>query len=124
MFAYLVHPAFAIGCLPWLVLAYRTFRIGIFPSSEGVLVRNVLRSRRLSWDAVERFDWGDWWGFPIGGIYLQTGEFVRAFALNPPFELTAGVDKAVPRALAGLNEELAHARAVGSAPRGAGASGP
>jgi len=111
-FAEFVHPAFALGCIPWLMLAYLTFRIGIFPSSEGVLVRNVLRSRRIRWDEIERFDWGTWSGFPIGGVYLRDGRFVRAFALNPPFELKRGVDKAVPGALAGA-ERRARTRAGG-----------
>jgi hypothetical protein len=122
MFAWLVHPFFVLGCVPWLLLAYRMLSIGVFVSHDGVLVRNVLRSRRLAWSDVERFDWGDgWnlfpnvrvWSFPVGCVYLRSGGFVRAFALNPPFELDRGQDNAVPRALAGLNDELARARAAG-----------
>ena len=56
-------------------------------------------------------------GLPIGGVYLRNGDFVRAFALNPPFELKKGVNKAVPRALDGLNEELAGARGGGGPSR-------
>ena len=44
-----VHPVFALACVPGLLLAYRTLRIGVVVSSEGVLVRNVLRLRRVRW---------------------------------------------------------------------------
>ena len=116
-----VHPAWALGCVPFVVLAALTFRIGVFPSVEGVTVRNVFRSRRLAWGEVERFALGDWWGFSIGGAYLRDGRFVRAFALNPPFELKPGVSKTIPRLLEGLNGELARARAGGSPPPQPGA---
>jgi hypothetical protein len=92
------------------VLAYLTLRVGVFPSSNGVLVRNVLGSRRIDWDEIDRFDWGRWRKHDTGGVYLKDGEFVRAFALSPPFELKRGTDRAVPRALAGLNHELDRAR--------------
>jgi hypothetical protein len=68
---------------PLLLLAWRTWRIG----------------------------WGDWWGFPIGGVWLVDGRFVRAFALNPPSERERGQSPGVPRALEGLNAELARMRA-------------
>jgi hypothetical protein len=109
-----VQPAFALGCVPWLLLAYRTYRIGVFTSRDDVLVRNVIRSRRIAWSMIERFDWGTWSGFAIGGVYLRDGRFVRAFALNPPFEFEQGADKTVRRALAGLNDELERARAAGT----------
>src|SRR3954471_16457601 len=65
--AHAVHPAFAAAALLLLALAWRTFRIGIAVGADGVVVRNVLRDRRLAWEEVERFELGDWWGFPIGG---------------------------------------------------------
>jgi hypothetical protein len=121
MFAWLVHPLFLLGCIPWLVLAYRMLRIGVFVSNDGVVVRNVLRSRRVPWSDVERFDWGTAWNggggsvlsFPVGCVYLRDGGCIRSTALNPPFELERGQSGAVPQALAGLNDELAHARAAG-----------
>jgi hypothetical protein len=108
-------PLVALGALPWLLLAWRTFRVGIYPSRDGVVVRNVLRSRRIPWSEISSFNWGRWWGFPIGGAYLLDGGFVRAFALNPPLELKKGTEKAVPRVLDALNEELERARAAGLA---------
>ena len=122
--AVVVHPAWALGCVPFVVLAYLTFRIGIFPSADGVTVRNVLRSRRLAWDQIQRFDLGDWGGFSIGGAYLADGRFVRAFALNPPFEFKPGVSRTVPRLLEDLNAELGRARAAGSTRRPQQDSGP
>jgi len=122
--AVVVHPAWALGCVPFVVLAYLTFRIGIFPSADGVTVRNVLRSRRLAWEEIQRFDLGDWGGFSIGGAYLADGRFVRAFALNPPFEFKPGVSTTVPRLLEELNVELERARAATSTGRPQQGSGP
>lgn len=105
-----VHPAFALVTPPLLVLTWRTFRVGVVADANGVTVRNVCRDRRFAWARVARFDWGSWWGFPIGGVWLVDGSFVRAWALNPPFETKRGQNPAVPRALAGLNAELAATR--------------
>jgi len=113
IFAKFVHPAFVLVWIPCLVLAFLIFRIGVFPSSDGVLVRNVVRSRRLAWDEIDRFDWGRRGNYPVGGVYLKDGEFIPATALSPPFELKHGTARAVPRALAGLNHELDRARASG-----------
>jgi hypothetical protein len=78
--------------------------------------RHVYRrnAHRITWSVIERFDWGTWSGFPIGGVYLHDGHFVRAFALNPPFDVKQGADKTIRRALAGLNEELERALAASS----------
>ncbi|MDX6475341.1 MAG: hypothetical protein QOH95_852 [Gaiellaceae bacterium] len=99
-----------LGALLLVLLAWRTFRIAVLISGDEVVVRNVCRDRRVPLEQVSSFDWGDWWRFPIGGVWLLDGSFVRAFALNPPFELERGQDKAVPQALARLNAELDRAR--------------
>lgn len=95
-----------------LFLAYRTFTMTVSVSDEDVEVRNVFGTRWFGWDEIVRFDWGTQMGFPIGGVCLIDGRFVRATALTPP--LNSGTDRAVPRALAGLNAELERHR--GSAP--------
>jgi hypothetical protein len=110
LFAVTATPILWIGVAPCLWLAYRTLRIGVFTSPQGVLVRNVMRSRRLAWPEIDRFDWGDWGGFPTGGAFLEDNSFVWAFALNPPFETVRGQNSAVPNALEGLNRELERAR--------------
>jgi hypothetical protein len=110
--AVVATPFLWIGTAFWAWLAYRTFRIGVFTSSKGVVVRNVCRSRRLAWWQIRTFAWGRWGGFPIGGAYLLDGSFVKAFALNPPFEFTPGQSPGVPEALEGLNRELERARAL------------
>lgn len=107
-----VHPAFAAGAVPFLLLAWRTLRIGVVTADDGVTVRNVFRDRHIDWEHVSHFDWGSWWGFPTGGVWLDDGRFVRSFALNPPLEARTGQDPAVPKALAGLNAELAAVRGM------------
>jgi hypothetical protein len=112
LFAIQTTPILWIGVAICAWLAYRTVRIGVFTSDRGVVVRNVLRSRRLEWAEIARFDWGSSGGFPSGGAYRVDGTFVRAFALNPPFEAVRGQNKAVPKALEGLNRELEQSRAA------------
>lgn len=110
--AVFVHPAFAIGAVPWLPLAYWVFRIGVFVSADGVVVRNVLNSRRIPWGEIERFDWAMGKYVPIGGIYLRDGSFVRAFALNPPYDPARRKNPVVQELLDRLNGELDRARAA------------
>lgn len=108
---------YAALCLPWIVLALRTLRIGVLPSREGVLIRNVMRTRRAAWADIERFELGAWGGFPCGAARLVDGRSLTIFALNPPFEFQTGQDPVVPRLLGELNEDLAAARAAGLAER-------
>jgi hypothetical protein len=105
--------------LAFAVLALRTWRIGVFTSPSGVVVRNTLRSTRLAWDEIAAFEWGEWRGpgrSACGVVRRSDGRQVTVFALNPPFEVTPGEDRRVPDLLAGLNEELARARGWPSAP--------
>ena len=106
---------YAALCLPWLALAARTLRVGVLLTADGVVVRNVMRTRRLPWAEIERFELGEWGGFPCGAVRLRNGDSVTAFALNPPFELTPGEHPVVPRLLKELNEDLGRARAAGLA---------
>jgi hypothetical protein len=112
--AVVVQPAIAVGAILLVLLAWRTFRIGVV-AGEDVTVRNVLRDRHVAWDIVDRFGWGMWGSSRIGGVYLRDGRFLRAFALNPPFEMGTSENPAVPRALDGLNAELARRRGPGTA---------
>ena len=110
---------YAVLALAFGALALRTFRIGVFTRPSGVVVRNVLRTTRLPWDAVAAFEWGHWrgpGGFDCGVVRREDGSQVTAFALNPPFEFHAGQDRRVPDMLAALNEELAQARGWAQAP--------
>jgi hypothetical protein len=94
-------------------LAARTARIGVVTAPDGVTVRGVVRSWRLRWEEIERFEWGRWrgWGsFPCGVVRRADGSQVTVFALNPPWEIPPGRSRAVPNALAELNEQLATAR--------------
>ena len=106
----------------FLTLAVRTLRIGVVTGPDGVLVRGILRSWRLGWDEIERFEWGRWrgWGdYPCGVVRRRDGSAVTVFALNPPFELTKGQDRRIPDLLGELNEELGQARGIAAPDSGA-----
>lgn len=104
-------PLFALGVVPFAILAYRIFRIGVYVEQQGVTIRDISRTRGpIAWNEIERFGWGTRRGRDIGGAYLVGGAFTAATSLSPPFEAHRGDDKSVPRALAALNEELAHHR--------------
>jgi hypothetical protein len=110
---------YAALCLPFLVLAVRTFRIGVLTREWGVVVRGVLWTWRLRWEEIAAFEWGEWrgaGGFDCGVVRREDGSQVTAFALNPPFEIHAGQDRRVPDMLAALNQELARARGWSSPP--------
>jgi Bacterial PH domain len=105
-----------------LVLAVRAARIGVYTGPEGVTVRGILRSWRLRWDEIERFEWGRWRGFgdyPVGVVRGRDGSRVTVLALNPPFEFVKGTDRRVPRLLEELNELLGRARGVPAPDSGA-----
>jgi hypothetical protein len=98
----------AIAAL-FAVLVVRTLRIGVATGPDGVVVRGVLRSWKLPWTEVERFEMGRWrgWGnYPCGVVRRRDGSTITVLALNPPFELQAGQDQRVPELLAELNAEL------------------
>jgi hypothetical protein len=118
--------AFGVLAALFGTLALRTARIGVFTRPDGVTVRGVLRSRRLRWEEIEAFEWGRWrgWGsFDCGVVRRADGSQITVFALNPPFELTAGQDRRVPEMLAALNNQLAQARGWPEPPP-SGAPGP
>jgi hypothetical protein len=97
----------------FLVLAVRTWRIGVFTRPDGVIVRNVLWTHRLRWEEIAAFAWGFWRGpgaYPCGVVRREDGRDITAFALNPPLELTVAQDARVPELLDELNEVLARAR--------------
>jgi hypothetical protein len=100
--------ALALLAAPWLVLAWRTLRLGVIVRPEGIVVRNVLHTRRVPWADIERFALGTWrgpGGFACGVARLRDGGRVTLTALNPPL----GDLGAVPRLLDGLNDELERA---------------
>lgn len=110
-------PLWAIGALPFALLGYRIWRVGVCLSPEGVVVREVSRSSPLfPWSEIDRFDWGRRGGFPTGGVYLRDGRFIQSFALNPASK-AMGPDKCISRLLAELNAELERARKLSASSR-------
>lgn len=109
-FAVVAHPIFAIVTIPLVWIAYRIWRIGVYISGDGAIIREVLGSSPLlPWSDIDRFDWGCRGRFMTGGLYLRNGQFLPSFALNPPSSLL-GPDTSIPRLLAALNQELERAR--------------
>ena len=105
-----------------LVLAVRAFRIGVQTGPDGVTVRGILRSWKVRWDEIERFEWGRWRGFgdyPVGVVRRRDGSGITVLALNPPFEFVRGQDRRVPRLLSELNERLGEARGIPAPDSGA-----
>jgi hypothetical protein len=107
------------------LLALRTARVAVVTDARGVTVRNALWTTRLPWSEVARFEQGRWrgWGsFPCGVVRRTDGRQVTAFALNPPMELSSGLDRRTPDLLAQLNAELDHARSGEGGQPSAGSS--
>jgi hypothetical protein len=118
--------SYAAVSLPFVLLATRTFMIGVFTRTDGVKVRGVLWTWKLRWDEIRAFEWGVWrgWGkFDCGIVRREDGSQITVFALNPPFEFTSGLDRRVPDLLDALNRELASARGW-SEPPASGAPDP
>lgn len=110
-----------LAALP-LLAAVRAVRIGVVTGPDGVTVRGVLRSWRVRWDEIERFEWGRWRGFgdyPVGVVRRRDGSGITVLALNPPFEFVPGQDRRVPRLLEELNEMLGRARGIPAPDSGA-----
>lgn len=104
-----LHLVFVVGVVAFVWIAYRWFRIGVFADDEGVTIRDVLRIRkRVPWQEIDRFGLVRKRGYDVGVMYLSDGTVVAPTALQGPW----GQGQAVPRAVAGLNEELAHHRAA------------
>lgn len=112
--AIVVSPYLLFGAVFLLWYSCVMWRIAVLLSSDGVRVRNMFRTRRFTWAEIDRFGWGDSGRWPgrIGGAYLRDGVFVYALALSYGTDRVQGVESL----LAGLNEELAGARAAAGLP--------
>jgi hypothetical protein len=94
----------------YAIWSVRHVMIGVWLEPDGVLIRNVMSSRRLRWSEIERFEMG-WWRRLRGGLSsyecgiarLMDGGQVTIYALNPPW----GDHGPVPKLLAELNARLA-----------------
>jgi len=86
-------------------LLARALRIAFIWDADGVHVRNMLRTRRLSWAQIERFEVrpSRGWGVPASTVArLTDGDLVTIHALSPAI---IGVDP-IRAQLAELNERL------------------
>ena len=109
--------AYGAIALALALLAVRTAMIGVVARERDVVVRGVLRSRRVRWADVARFEWGVWrgWGtFPVGVLRRTDGSQIAIFALNPPFELIPGQDRRTDQLIEQLNVEVERHRDAGA----------
>jgi hypothetical protein len=100
--------AFAIVAGVFLLAIVRTLAVGVYVEPGGILIRNMMTTRRLAWTEIERFEMGEWRsvrGFPCGVARLKAGGQVTIYALNPP----AMSEEAVLPLIDDLNERLGQA---------------
>jgi hypothetical protein len=100
--------AFAIVAAVSMLAIVRTLALGVYVDPDGVLIRNMLSTRRLAWTEIMRFEMGEWrsvGGFPCGIARLKDGGQITIYALNPP----AMSDDAVLPLIDDLNERLGQA---------------
>lgn len=86
-----------------LLLMRRTDRIAIQTSPEGLVVRNLLSTRRLSWDDVELFEEGRRRGLTLASVRMQDGSVHALAACGDP-------GPACTKILTKLSKELKSAR--------------
>jgi hypothetical protein len=82
-----VRIGFAVLAVPFVILIIRTLPMGVYLEPDGVVIRNVLATRRLKWDEIDRFAYGRYRGYGdyrCGVVLLARGGQVTIGALNPP----------------------------------------
>ncbi|MBW3086063.1 hypothetical protein KEM60_02274 [Austwickia sp. TVS 96-490-7B] len=97
---------FLIGAaIAWFLWRYATIKA--LPSREGIVVRNLLITRHLSWSQVVRVQFGG--GAPWARLDLDDADTVAVMAIQK-------ADGAHGRVLAGRLAALVHVHAVGAEP--------
>ena len=108
-----LSPVLLVVVVVQLVLAHRSSRLGVVPRDEDVVVRGTLRTWRVPWSDVDRFEVGGWrlpWKPPCGVLLRRGGSQITILALNPT-EITEHAE--LDRILDELNG-LARARRASS----------
>jgi len=105
-------PLGAVAAFAWY-MALRVAIQGVVADESGVLVRNGLRSHRLRWDEIERFEYGRCDPWPrVGVVVLQSGHRIAMVSLQRGY-----VGHFPERAVEALNGQLAqHATLAPRAP--------
>jgi len=94
------------------VVGYRVATIRVVASEDGLVIRNVWRTRRIAWDQVDRFSLGTAdvgrYRFPDTGVaLLMDGEEVPMHAIAAARVSGERERQAVADLIAALNEEMA-----------------
>jgi hypothetical protein len=93
----------AVVGLVALVLLRRLRRVGVETSAEGLIVRNLLSTRRLAWEEVDGFEEGRRRGFTTAAVRTRSGRRHGLSGVGDP-------GPAARRILRALEAELAAAR--------------
>jgi hypothetical protein len=73
---------FAVMAAGAAIGGVRAARAGVLVDSDGITVRNPLRSVRLSWDEIDRFSVGpSLWG-SVGFVHLRDGGEVHIWGIQ------------------------------------------
>ncbi len=92
----------AVG-LAALALLRRLRRVAVETAAEGLVVRNLLRTRRLPWAEIEGFEEGRRRGFTLAAVRTRSGRRHALSAVGDPGPVAR-------RILRALEAELAAAR--------------
>jgi hypothetical protein len=68
-----------------LVIAWagwRTATAGVGADEDGVIVRNVIRSRRIRWDQIAKFSVVPYGPYSMGYVELRNGQKLRAWGIQ------------------------------------------
>ncbi len=63
-------------------VGWRTATAGVGVEDDGVVVRNVLRSRYLKWDEIARFVVLPYGAYSMGYVELRSGQKLRAWGIQ------------------------------------------
>ncbi|HVL94309.1 MAG TPA: PH domain-containing protein [Solirubrobacteraceae bacterium] len=96
---------------------FRLARAAVYAGEEGIRIVNPLRTVRLPWSRVVRFNVRRQGGFPaVGFVMLDDGTEIKAWALQAR-NASPGAIRVANRLADELNERLAQARAASPANR-------
>jgi Bacterial PH domain len=115
-----VHPSvldrvLGVGLLGAMACAFAAFGIravltGVLVHRDGITVRNLRRSRRLTWNEIDRFSLEPIALSTIGCVHLRDGEKVMTWGIQGPNRFVSPKSSGAIDAIAELNAILQQSR--------------